>query len=167
MTPYSIKPLMNASDDELMSLLGVYALPLIQGPGELLSSGRAGKFWTSGPDIQGSEKIFIHGAFERAAKVFLIKWMKQLRRALCHGDLVSSGLHSKGLSPELFVAGVAGSLAAAVPELASFTGLLTVIGVLVVRSGGKAFCEMLDELENAQAPRKRQSKRPKRSSLAL
>jgi len=164
-TPNPTKPLLNATDDELISLLGVYALPLIQGPGELLLSGRGGNFWTSGPDVQGSGKIFVHEAFESAAKVFLRRWIKQLRQAICHGDLAFLSLHSKGLSRDLFIAGVAGSLAAAIPELASFSGLLTVLAVFVVRSGGKAFCEMLDELEATKTPRSRRSGRRKRSSL--
>ena len=147
----SIHQLETASDDELMAVLGATALPVLRRPEEILQDGRRGDFWAEGPAIQGDEPAFIHEGFERLGGIFLRNWAVELRKAVCQNDDLAEKLHTEGLRQlDVAVGIITGSLAAAIPALAPFLGLLTVLGVIIARSGIRAFCQMLEELDSTK-----------------
>jgi hypothetical protein len=148
MNQHMLGQLVFASDDELMAVLGATALPLLNSPNEILQAGRNGEFWADGAAVQGEELVFIHEGFERAGRTFLKKWAAQLRLAVCHNGNLGQELRTEGAHQlDVGVALVTSSLAVAIPALAPFSGLLTVLAVMIARSGARAFCEMLDELD--------------------
>jgi hypothetical protein len=149
MSGTDFQELSNASDAELLSLLGMHSLSLVQDPQITLEQGRRGEYWVSGPAILGDEGSFEHKSFERIGKLFLKKWSEQLQIAICNNDLLYRELQNKSLAQLGVVVGlITAGIASAVPALAPYTGLLTVLGVFVARSGREAFCSMLRELNS-------------------
>lgn len=136
--------LLRASDSELMALLGLQALPLLKSPSEVLSMGRSGELYGNPEQLGGGE--FEHSALVVVGKVFLKQWASQLRKAICSKGKLYSKLQKKGSTEtNLMIAMCVSGIAAAVPALAPFSGLLTVLGVLLVKTGVDAFCEMLND----------------------
>jgi hypothetical protein len=122
MTPTEMDELFEASDDELLTLVGAMSLPLLETPQKLLAMGRGGAFFVTGPDRLGRKPKFKHDGFLSLKDQFFAEWGRELVRAVCKNEALSTS-H--------------------VPELAPYTGLLTALAVLVVRSGSKAFCKLL------------------------
>jgi hypothetical protein len=138
------KALLQASDSELMALLGLQALPLVKNPSEVLAMGRGGELYGN-PEQLGSGE-FEHGALAAVGKTFLHKWAGQLQKAICTKSELYKKLRQTGSAQtDLLVAVSVGGLAAAIPALAPFSGLLTVVGVLLAKTGVDAFCEMLSD----------------------
>lgn len=136
--------LRQASDSELMALLGMQALPLMKSPSELLEMGRNGDLY--GDPEQLGEGEFEHGALAALGKTFLSMWARQLQAAICTKSELYKKLRQTGSAQtDLLVAVAVGGLASAIPPLAPFSGLLTVVGVLLAKTGVDAFCEMLSD----------------------
>jgi hypothetical protein len=145
----NIENLAKASDAELLSILGMHSLSLVQDPEETLEEGRRGMYWRSGPAILGDEGTYEHKSFERIGKLFLKKWYEQLEIAICKNDSLYKELQGKSLAQLGVVVGlITAGISTAVPALAPYSGLLTVLGVFVARSGREAFCSMLSELRS-------------------
>jgi hypothetical protein len=144
------KELTNASDDELMSLLGLYAIPLVQGPGKALLQAREGRFFSGPPALLGSGQgrdTFRHEAFQKLGHEFLKQWAKAIQKAICHNGNLSKQLENKTYREiDIIVASVVGALAAQIPQLASLNGLLIILGVMIARSGITAFCKTIESL---------------------
>jgi len=139
-----VRALLGASDAELWSVLGAQALPVVVSPGSLLDDGRRGVFWQSGPAILGGEPTFRHDQFQLVAKAFLSKWAAELHHAVCAGDDLDREIKKRGFKEvDVAVASIVGYLATSIPALAPFTGLLVVLGVMICRTGVKAFCATL------------------------
>jgi len=143
---HQVMALEGASDSELRALLGMYALTVVQDPAYTLQEARSGAFITDGSAALGEE--FKHGEFERIARIFLRKWGGELRKALCGNEKLYREVKAKGVSQLDVVVGlIVGAISQAVPGLAALTGLLTVLGLLVARSGLHAFCQTLAEIQ--------------------
>lgn len=144
----NLKSLVEASDDEILSLIGMYSLPILQTPEQTLQKGREGEFWQAGASVLG-EGEFQHKSFKQLGNLFLRKWAEQFRIAICENDSLYKEIKAQSLTQiDIIVGLITGAIALSVPALAPFTGLLTVIGVFIARSGTEAFCEMLDELDS-------------------
>jgi hypothetical protein len=140
----------SASDEEMMSLLGMYALPLVQDPTQTLIAGREGKFWQDGSTALGEE--FQHRQFGEIGKLFLKKWAVELGNAVCGNDTLYRQVKEKGLTQLGVVVGIIGTtIGQAIPALAPYTALLAVLGAFIAQTGFQAFCKMLADL---QAPSK-------------
>ena len=157
---HSIDDLVGASDAELYSLLGVYSVGLLCGPDTMLDHGRQGLFWQSKPTLLGDETdkhdVFRHEAFQGFGKEFLRAWTKELQKAICQNGQLRQQLKGKTIQQfDLIVAAVVGSIAAHIPQLASLSGLLIILGVIVAKSGLDAFCRTLAELGKARSSGKK------------
>lgn len=149
----NLEELSKASDRELLSVLGMHALPLLQDPVQTLEEGRKGEYWTTGPAVLGDEETFEHRSFERIGKLFLRKWSEQLAIAICDNDSLYRDLQTKSLAQFGVVVGlITAALTTSIPLLAPYSGLITIMAVFIARSGREAFCKMLSELkESAQS----------------
>jgi hypothetical protein len=137
----------SASDQEIMSLLGMYALPLVEDPAQALLAGRKGVFWQDGSTALGEE--FQHRSFGELGKEFLKKWAVEIGNAVCGNDKLYQEVREKGLTQLGVVVGIIGTaIAQAVPALAPYTALLAVLGAFIARTGFQAFCKMLRELQS-------------------
>jgi hypothetical protein len=137
----------NATDAELLAVLGVQALPLVQRPSVTLSEGRSGAFAVDGSDALGIE--FQHGYFEKIARAFLRGWAVELGRAVCGKGKTYASLKRRAVSQTDVIVGViAASITQHVPEIAPYTGLVAVLGTLIARTGVEGFCTMLKELQS-------------------
>jgi divalent metal cation (Fe/Co/Zn/Cd) transporter len=146
-----IDDLDSASDDELMSLLGMYALPLVRDPSQALAAGRKGAFSSDGSTALGVE--FQHLGFGELGREFLRRWAAELAAAVCGNDKLYQEAKEKGLTQIGVVIGVIGAaIAHAVPALAPYTALLAVLGAFIARTGFQAFCKMLSELQTSARP---------------
>jgi hypothetical protein len=143
MTPTEMDELFEASDDELLTLVGAMSLPLLETPQKLLAMGRGGAFFVTGPDRLGRKPKFKHDGFLSLKDQFFAEWGRELVRAVCKNEALSKELSVHLFNRELATAAVVATLTSHVPELAPYTGLLTALAVLVVRSGSKAFCKLL------------------------
>jgi len=140
-----------ASDKELMSLLGMYALPLVQEPDQALLAGRKGAFSQDGSTALGQE--FQHQSFGELGKLFLKKWSAELANAVCGNEKLYQEVKEKGLTQLGVVVGIIGTaIAHAVPALAPYTALLAVLGAFIARTGFQAFCKMLHEFQMSSSP---------------
>ena len=136
--------LLNASDSELMALLGLQALPLVKKPDELLAMGRSGELY--GDPEQLGEGEFEHNALAEIGKTFLRKWAVELQKAICTKGELYKQLRQKGSAQtNILVAVAVAGLSSAIPALAPFSGLLTIVAVLLVKTGVDAFCAMLTD----------------------
>src|SRR5437762_9044431 len=75
-----VDDLMTASHEELMTLLGLTALPFLKQPNEILELGRRGAF--------GSSSTALGAAYEsndlvRVADSFLTRWKAEIDDAIC------------------------------------------------------------------------------------
>jgi hypothetical protein len=142
-----LKTLVKASDAELLSLLGMYSLPVVQSPEQTLQEGRHGEFWEAGASVLG-EGEFEHKSFKQLGNLFLKKWAEQFRIAICQNESLYKEIKAQSLTQIGIVVGlITSAISLAIPALAPFSGLLTVLGVFIARSGREAFCKMLDELD--------------------
>lgn len=140
----SADALLQASDSELMALLGLQALPVLKTPVEMLQMGRSGDLYGDPEQLGAGE--FEHGKLAATGKAFLNRWSDQLQKAICSkGDLYKKLRQKGSAQTDVLVALAVTGLASAIPVLAPFSGLLTVIGVLLVKTGVDAFCEMLKD----------------------
>jgi len=136
--------LFRASDSELMALLGLQALPLVKQPEEVLAMGRSGELY--GNPEQLGEGEFEHGGLAQVGKIFLRTWAVELQRAICTKGALYKKLREKGShQTDVLVAVAIGGLSSAIPALAPFSGLITVLSVLLVKTGVDAFCQMLSD----------------------
>jgi hypothetical protein len=147
-TATEISKLLSATDSELFAVLGAQALPLVASPSEFLELGRKGGLYVSGSTALGSTPEFDHRPLELFAKKFLRIWKSQLQAAVCGDSFLKEEVSKRGsvkTDTDLIAIAIA-SLSAHIPVLVPFSGLLIVLAVLIVRSGVKAFCEMLKDL---------------------
>lgn len=141
----------SASDKELMSVIGMYALPLVQEPSETLRVGRQGGFWQDGSTALGEE--FQHSRFEQVGREFLRRWAFELGNAVCGNDELYTQVKARGLTQLGVTAGlISGAIAHAVPALAPYTGLLAVLGAFIAQTGLRTFCQMLKEMQSPGKP---------------
>ena len=69
-------------------------------------------------------------------------WASELGNAVCKNEKLYEEEKRHGLEQtHLFVAAVVGAVVSAVPALAAMAGLLTVLGVLVAKTGIETFCK--------------------------
>lgn len=136
--------LLSLEDSELFSLIGVYSLPLSASPVETLELGRSDKLYRE--DTLGPEDQFENKTFRNFGISFFKKWAKQLQEAICSDKEKYKEVQKKWLKEsDIAVATVVGIISSKIPLLSPYTGLLTLIGVVVVRTGMDAFCETFFE----------------------
>jgi len=136
--------LLRASDSELMALLGLQALPLLKSPSEVLVMGRSGDLYGNPEQLGGGE--FEHGTLVVMGKAFLNQWAAELQKAICsNGELYDKLRKTGSTETNVLVAVCVSGIASAIPTLAAFSGLLTVIGILLIKTGVDAFCKMLSD----------------------
>lgn len=149
MHDYSVsEELYHATDLELMTLLGAASLGALPA-GALLDVGRAGELNPPRPAHMGDGGFGSNWFVERGRQ-FLKIWAKDLCKALCQNSTSKTKRPTAKSRDEFttLAAGLAATIAHAVPSLAPFTGVVTVLGVLVAKSGMSAFCKMLLEMEH-------------------
>jgi hypothetical protein len=138
--------LLSATPGELYSLLGASALA-VESPASVLKLGREGALWQGRPAVLGPNAPFEHPGFQSAAKSFLKLWRKELQSALCGNQKLYEEEKKRGLHDvDLLIASVVGAITVSVPALAPFVPLITILAVLVVKTGLRSFCETLTEL---------------------
>jgi hypothetical protein len=137
-----ISVLWPATDEELLSVIGANALPLVTSPGSILQGGRTGEFHYEGSEALGVQ--FDHPAFKRYAILFLKTWSSQLVDAVCKNSPLADDLKKVTIEKRDIAVGlVVGALTANIPELAAYAGLLTALAIFIVKSGIQAFCETI------------------------
>lgn len=142
-----LHPLLSASQGELYSLLGANSLA-IESPSSLLTLGREGALWQSPPPVLGTETPFEHVGFQNAANAFLRRWRVELQKAVCGNEALYAEEKKRGVHDvDLLIAAIVGSISASVPPLAPFVPLLTVLAVIIVKTGLRSFCETLGEIK--------------------
>ena len=151
--PESIERLLQASQDELYCLLGLYSIGTNYDPVAILQRGRAGLFQSSKANTMaemGQEsRLFRNRCLESFGRNFLRIWAKELQKAICHnGELRRTFKTSDKHKLDLMVAAIVGQIAAHIPGLASASGLLIVLGVFIARTGLDSFCKVLDEMDD-------------------
>jgi hypothetical protein len=145
-TSADLQPLLGATPDELYSLLGASALA-VEEPASVLRLGREGSLWQGRPAVLGPNAPFEHPGFQKAGKSFLKHWRKELQGALCGNEKLYTEEKKRGMHDiDLLVASIVGAITVSIPALAPFVPLLTVLAVLVVKTGLRSFCDTLAEL---------------------
>jgi hypothetical protein len=141
-----IEKLAETTDDELLSLLGLYALPVMVDPDQALLEGRRGTFCIVASEALGGE--FNQSGFRELGQKFLHKWGKEIARAICGNEELYKNVRERGLTQMGASVGlIAGCIATHVPALAPYLGLLTVLGALIAQTGFSAFCKLLAEYD--------------------
>ena len=141
-SPDVISKLWLATDDELYSIIGANAVPLVIGPASLLDEGRQGEFAYEGSEALGT--AFDHPAFKRFAALFFEKWRLQLIEAVCKNSKLADDLKKTTIEKRDIAVGIAvGALTSHIPDLAPFSGLLTALAIFIVKSGTEAFCQTI------------------------
>ncbi len=145
-TPADFQPLLSATPGELYSLLGASALA-VESPESILKLGREGSLWQGRPAVLGTNVPFEHAGFQNAAKSFLKQWRKELQGALCGNQKLYAEEKKRGMHDvDLLIASIIGAITASVPALAAFVPLVTILAVLVVKTGLRSFCDTLGQL---------------------
>lgn len=140
------QPLLSATPGELYSLLGASSLA-VEDPGAILKLGREGALWHGRPAVLGPDAPFEHSGFQNAGKSFLKHWRKELQGGLCGNEKLYAEEKKRGMHDiDLLIASVIGAITASIPALAPFVPLVTILAVLVVKTGLRSFCETLGEL---------------------
>lgn len=141
-----VKSLLSATPGELYSLLGASALAM-ESPQSVLKLGREGILWQGRPAVLGTDAPFEHAGFQGAGKSFLKKWRKELQSALCGNEKLYEEEQKRGIHDvDLLIASIVGAITVSIPPLAPFVPIVTVLSVLVVKTGLRAFCQTLVEL---------------------
>ena len=144
--PDDFQSLLSATPDELYSLLGASALA-VESPASMLQFGREGTLWQARPAVLGTSAPFEHAGFQGAAKKFLKQWRKELQSALCGNEKLYKEEQKRGMHDvDLFIASIIGAITVSIPVLAPFVPLVTILAVLVVKTGLRSFCETLLEI---------------------
>lgn len=145
-----ISALWPATDEELLSVIGASALPLVMPPSSILQGGRTGEFYYDGSEALGLQ--FDHPAFKRYAILFFKTWSSQLTNAVCKNSPLAEDLKNVTIEKRDIAVGlVVGALTAHIPELAAYAGLLTALAIFIVKSGMQAFCETVSSLKSGPA----------------
>jgi hypothetical protein len=144
--PGDFQFLISATPGELYSLLGASALA-VESPASILRLGREGSLWQGRPAVLGTDAPFEHSGFQKAAQSFLGQWHKELQAALCGNQKLYEEEKKRGMQDiDLLIASIVGAITVSVPPLAPFVPLITILAVLVVKTGLRAFCDTLVEL---------------------
>ncbi len=147
MTEADLMELRQARDDELYTLVGMYALPFIEPPSSALRLGRSRSLFGAGT-VLGDEANASQPAYVNLGKRFLARWAEQLRNAVCKNDALYSELQQDAARElKIVVALVVGAIATGIPALAPASGLLTILGVMVAKAGVKGFCAAIEDAE--------------------
>lgn len=145
-TSSELQPLLSATPAELYSLLGASALA-VEEPASVLKLGREGALWQSRPAVLGPSAPFEHAGFQNAGKSFLKHWRRELQSALCGNEKLYAEEKKRGIHDvDLLIASIIGAITVSVPALAPFVPLVTILAVLVVKTGLRSFCDTLSEL---------------------
>lgn len=137
-----ISALWPATDDELLSIIGANALPLVASPAVLLKEGRAGEFTYEGAEALGN--VFEHPAFKKFAQLFFKNWGSQLADAICKNSKLAGELRQLTIEKrDIMVGLVVGAITSHIPDLAAYSGLMTALGIYIAKSGVQAFCETI------------------------
>jgi hypothetical protein len=137
--------LAGASDDEMLSLLGLYALPLMVEPDQGLAEGRSGAFATTSTALGAA---FEQTRLREIGQQFLTHWGQEISRAVCGNEELYRRVRERGLTQLGASVGlITAALTAKIPALTPYSGLLTVLGAFIAQTGFQAFCRMLAELE--------------------
>lgn len=172
-TRRDISTLVKADDHEMLALLGCEALPIVTTPAELLAAGRGGLLWQAGPMMLGREESptasrFWHEQMKDVGRRFLQEWSQQLHIAICGNRRLYAKLQGRGIKEiDVMVGAAAGAIVGRIPELAPFTGLVTVLGVMVAKTGIAAFCESLatpQQPASSQTPAVKRARAPRRAN---
>jgi hypothetical protein len=133
-----IRNLWSASNDELTSLLGLNALPLVATPGDMLRLARSGAL-SGGATVMGSE--YKSDELQRVGKTFLQRWRTEIRAAICgNRELLAKEREAALSQMHLVVGSVVVAITTQIPALAQFSALLLVLAVIIVKSGLAAWC---------------------------
>lgn len=136
-----ILTLLAADRDELYSVLGAAAITMNTSPTELLRAGREGQFYSTAPPMLGSRGVFDHEQLREAGKEFVLKWGKEIRKAVCQDpNLYAAEKKEANRQVDVWIATLVASLTASIPALGAFTVVLNVLAVIIVHSGLTAFC---------------------------
>lgn len=94
----------------------------------------------------GTDAPFEHSGFQHAAKSFLKRWGRELQSALCGNQALYEEEKKRGVHDvELLVASISGAITVSVPALAPFIPVVTVIAVIIVKTGLRSFCQTLGD----------------------
>jgi hypothetical protein len=144
-TKTDIQQLWGASDSELLAVIGGLALPLVETPAGMLGIGRRGELYATGGDHLGTE--FNHKGLEAIASRFFRLWRNQFKSAICGNDALGQEIRKRGLQErDMIIGAVIASLTAHIPELGTYSSLLTAIAIFIASSGVTSFCQLLDSL---------------------
>ena len=133
-----IQSLWTASSDELSSLLGLNALPLVASPGDMLRLARSGAL-SGGATVMGAE--YKSDELKQVGQTFLQRWRAEIRAAICgNRELLAKERETALSQMHLLVGSVVVAITTHVPALAQFGALLLVLGVMIVKSGLAAWC---------------------------
>lgn len=140
MNTTQLDELLGADREELLALLGATALPLAGSPSELLNAGREGVFYSPRPPVLGDEgpAPLQHRGLQKIAADFLAQWGAQIKQAVCGKDAEFEAAKKNGTT--VLVGSVVTAITVHVPTLAPYTSLVTVLAVIIIQSGFKAFC---------------------------
>jgi hypothetical protein len=139
-----ISELWMATDNELLTLIGANALPLVVQPQTLLLLGRKGEYNYKRPDALGDE--FNLDGYKKTARLFFKEWQSQLVAAVCEDSKLAADIREATLAKrDVAIALVIGALTYHIPQIASMGGLLTALAVFLVRSGTEAFCKTITQ----------------------
>jgi len=87
---------LGATDEEMLSLLGLYALPLMVEPDKGLIDARRGVFTQVESDALGME--FRQAELLNIGKRFLQRWAMELAKAICGNDTLYKEVRERGLT---------------------------------------------------------------------
>jgi hypothetical protein len=135
-----ISELWQATDDELLTIIGMNALPLIVQPMTLLQLGREGLYDRTQNDALGKE--YKVESYKNTAHLFFGEWQSQLLGAVCKNSKLAADIQKATLAKrDVAIALAVGALTIHIPEIAPLGGLLTSLAVFLVKSGTEAFCK--------------------------
>jgi hypothetical protein len=155
-----IMALLAADQEELYSVLGAAVLATSASPLELLQSGRAGRFYSTGPAVYGSG-LFDHKGLKAVGQNFLIKWGAEIRKAVCGKSHLLAGERKEARQQvDVWIATLVATLSTHIPELGPFSVVLNILAVLMVRSGLSAFCAEILPPDAGAGPKARGKRKP-------
>jgi hypothetical protein len=140
-----VEKLLAEDDDTLLSVLGLQAIGISgESAAASLDSLRADEFLLG--DTPGLGRIRESKHLKSRGESFLHRWARELKTAVCGNDKLYEEERKNGLENiHLTVAAIIGAIVVSIPSLGALSGLLTVLGVLIAKSGLRAFCASLNE----------------------